>query len=89
MIRFALLIVAAVLAGCASSSNPYDQRNAPAPAPTTMQPSSVDTPSWLQKPDYHAGGPVPAMEPNRKVSEQDCTHGVEIAAGNLRCKEAR
>jgi hypothetical protein len=29
---------------------------------------------------------VPPLDPNRKVSEQDCSKPVEIAAGNLMCK---
>jgi hypothetical protein len=33
-----------------------------------------------------AGSPVPDMDSSRKVNEQDCTKGVDLAKGNLRCK---
>jgi len=35
---------------------------------------------------YSAGGPVPPMDSSRKVSEQDCAKGVDLAKGNIRCK---
>jgi uncharacterized lipoprotein len=39
------------------------------------------------KADYLAArsGDAP-LDPARKISEQDCTVGVDITAGNLRCK---
>ena len=32
------------------------------------------------------GVPVPPMMPDRKVNEQDCRAGIDLSAGNLRCK---
>jgi hypothetical protein len=29
---------------------------------------------------------APPMEPQRKVSEQDCSRPVDLSAGNLRCR---
>jgi len=29
---------------------------------------------------------VPPLDPERKVSEQDCTKPIDLTAGNLRCK---
>ncbi len=29
---------------------------------------------------------APELDPKRKVSEQDCTKPIDLAAGNLRCK---
>ena len=29
---------------------------------------------------------VAPMDPSRKVNDQDCTKGIDLAAGNLRCK---
>lgn len=29
---------------------------------------------------------APAMDPTRRVSEQDCSKPVDLSAGNLRCK---
>jgi hypothetical protein len=30
--------------------------------------------------------PVPGLDPNRRVSEQDCTRPLDLSLGNLRCK---
>ena len=35
---------------------------------------------------YSTGGPVPAMDDARKVSEQDCSKDVDLTRGNIRCK---
>jgi len=29
---------------------------------------------------------APAMDPTRRVSEQDCSKPIDLSAGNLRCK---
>jgi len=36
-------------------------------------------------PDYMTSNPAP-MDPNRKISEQDCTKPIVFDGGNLRCK---
>jgi hypothetical protein len=33
-----------------------------------------------------ATGRTPALDPNRKISEQDCSKPVVLDEGNLRCK---
>jgi hypothetical protein len=30
--------------------------------------------------------PAPEMQPDRAISEQDCTKPIDLTAGNLRCK---
>ena len=30
--------------------------------------------------------PVPELDPNRRVSEQDCTKPLDLSLGNIRCK---
>ena len=84
-----LIAIALTAAGCAQS-DPYGRRmgsSAPAPTPTPQQAqSSVAQPAWMKPADYRDGGPVPAMESNRKINEQTCTQGVDLTAGNLRCK---
>ena len=37
-------------------------------------------------PDYMTSNPAPPMDPNRKISEQDCTKPIVLDGGNLRCK---
>jgi hypothetical protein len=85
---FPVLLVIAMV-GCASQSGPYARPAPAASAPVAPSQTSVGQASWLKPAEYHAGGPVPAMEPNRRISDQDCTHGVELEAGNLRCRAPR
>jgi hypothetical protein len=40
----------------------------------------------MQVPGATASGPLPPLEANRKINEQDCTKEVDLNAGNLRCK---
>ena len=42
--------------------------------------------SSMQSSPYGAGTSVPALDPSRKVNEQDCTKSIELTNGNLRCK---
>jgi hypothetical protein len=30
--------------------------------------------------------PAPALAPDRRISEQDCTRPIDLSSGNLRCK---
>jgi hypothetical protein len=30
--------------------------------------------------------PVPELDPNRRISEQDCTRPLDLSLGNIRCK---
>lgn len=85
-IRLAAPLALALLAACSSSAPPSAYyRPTPNQAVQASQ-DSVDTPEWLRQADYRNGGPIPPMEPNRKVNEQTCTEGVALAAGNLKCK---
>lgn len=83
-IRLAIPIVLALAAGCSTGADPYE-RPTPTQAAASAKPA-VEPPEWMRVRDYRDGGPVPPMEPNRKINEQTCTQGVETTAGNLRCK---
>jgi hypothetical protein len=85
VIRCAVTIaIATLLASCATGSDPYMRPN---PTQSTAQAESgLEPPDWLKVEDYRKGGPVPPMEADRKVNEQDCTEGITLAAGNLKCK---
>jgi uncharacterized lipoprotein YmbA len=86
MIRPAAPIALALLLAACASSAPPSQYYRPTPTQAVKASSdAVDTPAWLQTPDYRNGGPIPPMEADRKVNEQTCTEGVVLAAGNLKC----
>jgi hypothetical protein len=70
------LLVIAMVAGCATR----DERNKPAAASASAATSS------MPYPEYVAASYVPPMERDRKINEQDCRTGIDLLAGNLRCK---
>jgi hypothetical protein len=86
-VRLAVSIALALsLPGCSSSSPPTQYyRPTPSQAVKASE-EAVDTPAWLRQADYRHGGPIPPMEDKRKINEQSCTTGVQLDAGNLRCK---
>jgi hypothetical protein len=71
-----LILSVAALGGCSSAP----REEPPAPAGTTKQMSEG------MKSDYVAGAAVPEMERNRKINEQDCRSGIDLLAGNLKCR---
>lgn len=84
--RVAPIALVLLLTACSSSAPPTTHaRPTPSQAVQSSQ-NSVDTPEWLRQRDYRDGGPLPPMEANRKVNEQSCTSGVNLEAGNLKCK---
>ena len=92
MIQKYLLIAALVtLAGCSKLwTKPSSTQGSAASGSTTSQPqaqSSGSKSSWMSSKFSDLGGKAPAMDPTRKINEQDCTTGgVDFTAGNLRCK---
>lgn len=74
------LLVIAMVAGCASRR---DQRNKPAAASASAE---APAPAPVARSDYLAMDGVPAMDRERKINEQDCRTGIDLLAGNLRCK---
>lgn len=43
-------------------------------------------PSFSEFSDWFRGTPRTELDPDRKVSEQDCSHPVDYSLGNIRCK---
>jgi hypothetical protein len=43
-------------------------------------------PSFSAFSDWFRGTPKAELDPERKVSEQDCSHPVDYSLGNIRCK---
>jgi flagellar biosynthesis GTPase FlhF len=72
MKRIAFAAVLVALAGCVGRFDVDERYNST--AGTAMNPSI---------PDPYA----PPLDPKRKVSRQDCSRAVEIASGNLMCRE--
>ena len=43
-------------------------------------------PSFSEFSDWFKGTPKAELDPERKISEQDCTRPVDYSLGNIRCK---
>jgi hypothetical protein len=43
-------------------------------------------PSFSTFSDWFSGTPKAELDPERKISEQDCTRPVDYSLGNIRCK---
>ena len=91
VLKYLLVASLVTIAGCStfwkgkSSSSSTSQgaaasgSTAPQPTQSSSQPSKS---SWMQ-----TGTRAPAMASSRKINEQSCTSGgVDLTAGNLRCK---
>jgi len=78
------LMLALALASCASQRKEPAQPAAATPAPNQAQAGT--TFGNFMTSYGPAGAPVPPLESGRKVNEQDCTHGIDFNAGNLRCR---
>jgi hypothetical protein len=84
-----VLVLAIALAGCSGM-----QRSKPAAAQpqastaATPEPAAAQSGSYMQSQSPGASyvRPVPPLEDNRKVNEQDCTKEIALTAGNLRCR---
>ena len=69
----AALTFTALILGCASEQ---DTAYYSAPVPQ-LDDSAVS---------YTMRAKTVVMDPKRKIADQDCTQGVDMTAGNLRCK---
>lgn len=79
--RVILILLAIALSSCSStSSKPAASTPPPAATPVPAQSSS-----YMQGPAHGVIRPVPPLEADRKINEQDCTQGIDLKAGNLRC----
>lgn len=81
------LIALGLVCGCASRRNQSSASKPPTQAADVPKPTTAEVPPYMQSLDYSSGGPVPPMEPGRKVNEQPCTQPIDLAAGNLRCRQ--
>ena len=66
-------LAAAIVAGVVIAGTAHDLNNPPPP------------PRYESFSDWFWGRPTPAMDPDRTVSEQDCTKPI-AGSGNLKCR---
>ena len=94
VLKYLLVASLVTIAGCStfwkgkssssSQGTAASGSTAPQPAPQPSQTSSSEPSksSWMQ-----SGTRTPGMASSRKINEQSCTTGgVDLTAGNLRCK---
>ena len=96
MVQKYLFVAALVtLAGCSAfkTKSSSSQGSAASGSTTTtgatapQPPSKSMMPEWMTSKSEQPGAKVPPMASSRKINEQDCTTGgVDLTAGNLRCK---
>ena len=78
-----LIAVAATLAGCETTGSDPQMR------PSVSATEEYAASAARKPPDYMQDAYVkatPPMEENRQVNEQPCTEGIDLTAGNLKCK---
>lgn len=90
VLKYLLVASLVTVAGCStfwkgkstSSSQGAAASGSTAPQPAQTSSSQPSKSSWMQ-----VGTRTPPMDPSRKINEQSCTSGgVDLTAGNLRCK---
>jgi hypothetical protein len=70
---------AAAVAGALAFAALVDAGN---PGYMDMRPS----PSFTGPDGWFWARPVPALDPTRRISEQDCSKPLDLSQGNIRCK---
>jgi hypothetical protein len=63
---------AIIAVGLVAGAIEYSRDPRPFPSPAALLPANTP--------------PAPALAPDRRVSEQDCTRPIDLSSGNLRCK---
>ena len=84
-----VLVLALALASCASRNKPAASQPAVNTAAMPAQaapPAAARSSSYMQTPGASYSGPLPPLEANRKINEQECTKEIDLSAGNLRCR---
>jgi hypothetical protein len=66
------LVTAIVVMGLIAGAIEYSREPRPFPSPSDLLPENTP--------------PAPALAPERKVNEQDCSKPIDWSLGNLRCK---
>lgn len=86
-----VLVLAIALASCSSTRRSKPAASQPAASTAAMPaqaapPAAYSSSSYMQTPGASYSGPLPPMEANRKINDQDCTQAIDLTAGNLRCR---
>ena len=86
VLKYLLVAALVTIAGCSTFKKSSSSQSA-ASGSTAPQPSKPILPSWMTAKSEQPGAKTPAMADSRKINEQSCTTGgVDLTAGNLRCK---
>jgi hypothetical protein len=94
VLKYLLVAALVTIAGCSSFKKKDSSQSAaasgsttPAGQPLPQPPSKSILPSWMTSKSDQPGAKPPPMASSRKINEQDCsTGGVDLTAGNLRCR---
>ena len=91
VLKYLLVASLVTVAGCSTfwRGKPATSSQSAASGSTSSQPqqSTASRTSWMSTKYSDLGGKAPPMSPSRKINEQSCTTGgVDLTAGNLRCK---
>jgi len=66
------LATAIIAVGLAAGAIDYSHEPRPFPSPAALLPERSP--------------PAPALAPDRRINEQDCTRPIDLSSGNLRCR---
>jgi hypothetical protein len=87
MIRFAILVALVGFSPCSSAATggkgraSFGVAPASAPGPTVSGRGGGSGRALYRDPRR-----APPLDPDRRVSEQDCTKPLDLSAGNIKCK---
>jgi hypothetical protein len=96
VLKYLLVASLVTVAGCStfwkgksstSQSAAASGSTTPSGQPVPQPPSKSILPDWMTSKSDQPGAKTPPMASSRKINEQSCTTGgVDLTAGNLRCK---
>ena len=94
VLKYLLIAALVTVAGCSAFKKKDSSQSAAASGSTTpsgqpvqQPPSKSILPAWMTTKSDQPGAKTPPMASSRKINEQSCTTGgVDLTAGNLRCR---
>jgi hypothetical protein len=86
MIRLALLLALMGFSFCGSPATGGKGKASWGVSPTSTSGSTAAGGGGTGRTLYRDPRRAPPLDPDRKVSEQDCTKPLDLNAGNIKCK---